>query len=129
MPENVPLREADGSSQGGEVARVVFDSRRPRTGRCLGGAAPALVVENQLSSFRQRRERRPQQVVVEQEPAVHADERNGAGYFRREVHGEIEPACPNDAPAQARRSRARASKSDEAFAGGDLRRVETAPTK
>jgi hypothetical protein len=67
-------------------------------------------------------EGRPKQVVIEEKPAVHTDKRNGTGFLRREKHGKVEPACLNGAPGQARRSRARASKSDETFAGCYLRK-------
>jgi hypothetical protein len=98
----------------------MLDTRRPSARRRLRRTATALIVEDQLSPLREGRERWPQEVVVEQKPAVHAHERNGTGYFWREVHGELEASCTDGAPGQARRSRARASKSDEAFAGGNL---------
>ena len=126
---DVPHRETECLAEGWEVTRVVFDASAARAWWSLGCTSPALVVQDQLPVIGERSKSRPQEVVIEQKPTVYADKRNGAGSLRREKHGKVEPACVNGAPNQARRSRARASKSDEAFAGGDLRRVETAPTK
>lgn len=104
VAENIPRREPDRLAQCGEVAGVVLDARATGTGRNLRFTAPALVVENDLPALGEWRERGPQQVVVEQQTTIDADERRGTAYFRGEVHGEVEPACPDGAPSEARRS-------------------------
>jgi hypothetical protein len=119
VAKHIPLRESDRFAQRGEIAGIVLDASGARTGWCLRRAASALVVEDQLATLRERRQRGPQQIVIEEEPAVHAGKRNSAGHFWGEVHGELEPACTNGAPSQARRSGARASKCNEALSRGD----------
>ena len=128
MAQDVPPRETERVSDSSKVARIVLDARASRARRSLGCSAPSLIVEDQLASFCEGRESGPQQVVIEEKPAVHADKRNGAGFLGGEKHGKVEPACTNGAPSQARRSWARASKSDETFAGCYLRK-ETAGDK
>lgn len=121
MAEHIPFREPERIADGRKVARVVFDASTARTWWTLRRTSPTLIVEDQLPMVGERSESGPQQVVIEEKSTVHADKRNGAGFLRREKNGEVEPACVNDAPDQARRSRARASKSDESFAGCYLR--------
>jgi hypothetical protein len=121
VAEDVPRRETECLAEGWEVARVVFDASAARAWWSLGCTSPTLVVQDQLPVIGERSESRPQEVVIEQKPAIHADKRNGTGFLRGEKHGEVEPACLNDAPRQARRSGARAAKSDETFAGSYLR--------
>jgi hypothetical protein len=40
--------------------------------------------------------------VIEQQAAIHADERCRTVYLRGEVHGELESACAYGAPYEAR---------------------------
>ena len=98
MAEHIPLRKANGVSNRGKVARVVLDASGARAGWNLRTAAPTLIVQNELTSFRERSEGGPQQVVIEQQSAVHTNERSRTGYLRGEVNGELETACANGAP-------------------------------
>ena len=107
-------------AQGG-IAGVMFDPSRACAWRRLGLPPSPLVVENDLPALREGRERRPKQVMVEQQTAIDADNRRGAGHFRGEVHGELEPTRLHDAPSEARRTRTRASKCYETFSGADRR--------
>jgi hypothetical protein len=119
VSQYIPSREPDGLANRWEVARVVLDASRARAGRCLRLPAPALIVKDELPSLGEWGERGPQQLVVEEQTTVDTDKRGGTGYFRREVHGELESADTNGAPSEARRSRTRASESDESFSWGD----------
>ena len=98
MAEDVPLSEPYRFSNGRKVAGVMLDPSGVCARWHLRRAAPALVVENELTSVRERREGRPQQVVIEEQSSVHAGERSRAGYLRGEVHGEVETARANGAP-------------------------------
>jgi hypothetical protein len=95
VPEHVPSREPDRFADRGEVASVVLDARGARGRRSLRCAAPALIVQDQLASLGQWRERWPEEIVIEQQSAVDADERSRAAYLRREIDGELETACAN----------------------------------
>jgi hypothetical protein len=57
-----------------------------------------LIVENELTSLSERRERWPEEVVVEQQSAIYTHKRYCTGHLRGEVHGELEAACTNGAP-------------------------------
>jgi hypothetical protein len=98
VPQDVPLREAKGLADGGEIAGVVLDAGAARTRWRLGRTSAALIVQDQLPMVSERGKGGPQQIVIEEQPAVYADKRNGAGFLRREKHGKVEPACVNDAP-------------------------------
>jgi len=98
VAKHVPLREPDCLSNRRKIARVVLDARGVRGGWNLGVTAPALVVQNELTSFCEWSEGWPEQVVIEQQSAVHTNERSRTGYLRREVDGELETACANGAP-------------------------------
>jgi hypothetical protein len=76
----------------------VLDASGVCSRRSLRGTAAPLVVENELAALRQRRKRRPQQVVIEEKSAVYADKRRNAGNLGREKHSEFEPTCTNGAP-------------------------------
>ena len=128
VTENVPGANAERFANRRQVAGIVLDASGPGSGRRLRRTATSLVVEDELTALGQGSESGPQQIVIEQQSAVHTHERCCTVYLRREVHSELEPACANGASYQARRSRARASKGDEPFAGGDLRK-ETAATR
>ena len=128
MTQHVPRAETERFANRRQIASVVLDASGTRTWRCLRRPTTPLVVEDELTALGQGRESGPQQIVIEQQSAIHTHERYRAVSLRREVHGELEPACPDGAPYQARRSRARTSKSDKPVAGGDLRK-ETAATR
>ena len=98
VAEHIPLRESERLPNRGKVARVVLDASRVGGGRNLRGAAPALIIQNELAPFSERSEGRPQQVVIKEQTAVYANERSRTGYLWREVHGELETACANGAP-------------------------------
>jgi hypothetical protein len=98
VSEHVPPAKSECFADGRKVAGVVLDAGCVRGRGRLGCAAAALIVENELALFGQRRERGPQEFVIEEQPPVHADERYRAGYLRREVDGELEAACTNNAP-------------------------------
>ena len=102
MAEDIPPREADRFAKRGEIAGVMLDACAASSRRDLRRTASALIVEDELTPVGERRDCGPQQLVVEQQPTVHADERNGTVYFRREVDGEFESACAYGAPGQAR---------------------------
>ena len=128
VTQNIPRHEAEGFANRREIARVVFDTRGLRSWRSLRCTPTSLVVEDELTALRQGSESGPQQMVIEQQSTVHTHKRYRTVSLRREIHGELEPACANGAPYQARRSRARALKSDEPVAGGD-QRTDTAATR
>src|SRR5688500_12276768 len=119
MSQHIPSREPDRFTNRRKVAGIVLDASRARPGGRLRLTATALVVEDDLPSLGEWGERGPQQVVVEEQTTVDTHERSDAGYFRGEVHGELEPAGTNGAPSEARRSGPRASESDESFSRGD----------
>jgi hypothetical protein len=98
VAEHIPSREPDCFADCGEVAGVMLDARGARGRGGLRRATPALIVKNQLASLGQRRERWPEESVIEQQSAVDADERSGAAYLRREIDGELETACANRTP-------------------------------
>jgi hypothetical protein len=102
VAEDIPPREADGFAKRGEIAGVMLDARAASTWRDLRRSASSLIVEDELTRVSERRECGPKQVVVEQQAAIHADERHGTAYFRREVDGEFESACAYGALGQAR---------------------------
>lgn len=58
-----------------QIGGVEFDARRVCPRGNGGGSASALVVENELSPGGERRECRPEQLVIEDESTVDADER------------------------------------------------------
>ena len=128
MTQHVPRAKAKRFAYRGQIAGIVLDASGTRTWRCLRCPPTSLVVEDELTALGQGSECGPQQVVIEQQSAIHPHKRYRAVYLRGEVYGELEPACVNGAPYQARRSRARASKRDEPVAGGYLRK-ETAATR
>ena len=92
------MREAERFANGGEISGVVLDASGVSAWRGRRFAASALVVQDQLPIFRERRERWPEEVVVEQQSAVDAHERSRTGYLRREIDGEVETACANGTP-------------------------------
>jgi hypothetical protein len=81
VAEDVPLRETNRLADRREVTSVVLDSGSSSARRNLRRTSSALVVQNQLPSLGERCERWPEQVMIEQQAAVHADKRNGTVYF------------------------------------------------
>ena len=98
VTQHVPGAKTKRFANRGQVASVVLDASRTRTWRCLRRATTPLVVEDELTALGQGSESGPQQVMIEQQSAVHTHERYRAVYLRREVYGELEPACANGAP-------------------------------
>lgn len=98
VAKHVPLRQPEGIADGRKISSIVFDASTACSRWSLRCTSAALIVQDQLPVIGERSERRPQQVVIEEKPAVHADKRNGTGFLRGEKHGKVEPACVNDAP-------------------------------
>src|SRR5216117_2894338 len=83
MTEHVPLPDAQRAAELTHVGGVVLDSRLGRVDWRAAFPAPALVVQNQLSAFRQRSKRRPQHSMSEEHTAIDRDERRATGDGRR----------------------------------------------
>ena len=98
MTQHVPGAKAKRFAYRGQIASVVLDASDARTWRCLRCTPTSLVVQDELTALGQGSESGPQQVMIEQQSAVHTHERYRAVYLRREVDGELEPACANGAP-------------------------------
>jgi hypothetical protein len=98
VTEDIPLDESNGVAKGWQISRVVFDAGASGAGRSLRRATPPLIVQDELSPLGQRSQCGPQEIVIEQQSAIHARERRRTGYLRREVYGELEPTCANGAP-------------------------------
>ena len=98
MTEDIPLGESNGVAKGCQIPGIVFDACASRAGRSLRRASATLIVQDQLPPLSERSQCGPQEIVIEQQSAIHARERRRTGYLWREVHGELEPTCANGAP-------------------------------
>jgi hypothetical protein len=98
VTEYVPDPKTQRFANRGQIAGVVLDAGGARTWRCLRCPTTPLVVEDELTALGQGSECGPQQIVIEQQSAIHTHERYRAVYLRGEVYGELEPACANGAP-------------------------------
>ena len=98
MTQHIPGTETERLANRWEIASVVLDASGARTWRCLRCTTTPLVVEDELTALGQGSESGPQQIVIEQQSAIHTHKRYRAVYLRGEVYGELEPACANGAP-------------------------------
>ena len=103
--------------------RRLRSSRRPGS-RCRRASAPALVVQDDLPAFRERRECGPQHGMVVQHSAVHAHERRRRADRRTGEHGEVDSARAHGLPVERRSAGQRAAKGDEIGVGHSVGRVD-----
>jgi hypothetical protein len=95
MSEQIPPLDFEHLADARNVIGVVLYSRRTRVGRRLRLAPSTLIEEDKPPTQRERRQGGPENVVTEMEPAVHAQQWDGARHGRRRVHCEVEPARVN----------------------------------
>jgi hypothetical protein len=95
MSEQIPPLDFEHLADARNVIGVVLYSRRARVGRRLRLAPSTLIEEDKPPAQRERRQGGPENVVTEMEPAVHAQQWDGARHGRRRVHCEVEPARVN----------------------------------
>jgi hypothetical protein len=71
VAEEIPASDTEGATQGTDIVGVVLEEGFEWIGGCLRGSAPTLIIQNDLSPGGQWGERRPEERVVVEQPAVH----------------------------------------------------------
>lgn len=118
MPEDIPAAKSQRDPERREISRVVLHAGGLQPRRRTALSSPSLIVQDDLATRGKRREGGPQELVVKDHPAVHANERRNAVDRRRGKDCEVESARLHAMTREMWRARERSAEGDEAIARG-----------